>query len=501
MAELKNSDSGSAPNLNNCAARTSPSCPFGARDTTWRLGLSSPTFRSFCTAILFPFRSNLTFLPNKWSSPEDTSGVWCDRPSVPLYANTTNQSGRNGQEQDFKQSSVLSEIRHAAGTTGVIVVIPLCVESLPSHKKQRNAQHTTQPIMMRPTEDSTDRRTVNGFVQDTGTQEDDEMKPREQKPSFFTDNRGNLRVVNVVVHHPCKIFWGIIFLCILLSVGLQLLVFAEAEDGSPFTSPENEFDIDDIRSIKYDSLRLARDEVEKVREAAGQIGQEVKKQSEAHDLAYWIYEAQTPEGLFGSAESIGAMKEAFDIFLDDEDFKDWCLLDYSTEIGENETRQCDVPLSPLRMYYASEWDSDMVNSVVEELKNETKVKTFNDLALCYVQGLYCDKVSNTTTQDEISWALDLASKMSNITDSWDMKGDLVENYTQATELASYLLQVDIFKGLLDFGYDKQFSIDNPVSMYSRGIIYWGGPLEEPDRNLTADEKEELEEDEDELRKE
>lgn len=349
--------------------------------------------------------------------------------------------------------------------------------------------------------DDTDAQPSPEDVETPAVGDDDEMKPRQQDPTFFSDDRGNLKVVNVVVRHPCKIFWGIMLICILITFALQALVFASAEDGNPFTSPENEFDVDDVRSIQFDSLRLARDEVEKIRDANTPFAESVAKQSEVNDLAYWVYEAKTPAGVFGSAESIEAMKDAFDVFLDDERFPEWCLLDYRTPLAENATRECDIPLTPLRMYFASEWDSQKVETILEQLKDPEKLETFNNLALCYTQSLYCELVPNTTSQTDIIWAVELGSNITDVTDSWDMKGELVENYTQATELASYLLQVDIFKGFIDFGYDKGFSVDNPVSQFSRGIIFWGGPLNIQNQNLTADEKEALEEDEDEIRKE
>jgi hypothetical protein len=336
---------------------------------------------------------------------------------------------------------------------------------------------------------------------ETPVEGDDEMKQRQQEPTFFSDERGNLKAVNMVVRNPCKIFWLIMVSCILISFLLNVLVFRTAEDGIPITSPENEFDLDDLRSIQYDSLRLAKDVVQEDRDAENESSQATPKQSEVNDLAYWVYESQTAEGLFGSAESIEAMKDAFDIFTDDERFADWCLLDYITPLAENATRECDVPLTPLRMYFASEWDSEMVTTLMEQLKDPEKVATFNTLALCYITGLYCDLVPNTTSTDDISWAIALGTNITSVTDSWDMKGDLVENYTQATEFASYLLQVDVFKGIVDFGYDKGFSVENPVSKFSRGIIFWGGPLENQESELTADAKEALEDDEDEVRKE
>ena len=40
------------------------------------------------------------------------------------------------------------------------------------------------------------------------------------------------------------------------------------------------------------------------------------------------------------------------------------------------------------------------------------------------------------------------------------------------------LLYDIFKRFVDFGYDKNFNSENLVSKYSRGIVWWGGPLNE-----------------------
>eukprot|EP00978_Attheya_sp_CCMP212_P048247 scaffold492553_cov134-Attheya_sp.AAC.1 len=65
---------------------------------------------------------------------------------------------------------------------------------------------------------------------------------------------------------------------------LGAVVFA---GGNPFTDPGNEYDINDIRSIDYDSLKLARDKLEDDRkeweislaEASG-IAQLVRPQEE-----------------------------------------------------------------------------------------------------------------------------------------------------------------------------------------------------------------------------
>ena len=81
----------------------------------------------------------------------------------------------------------------------------------------------------------------------------------------------------------------------------------------------------------------------------------------------------------------------------------------------------------------------------------------------------------------------LGADVDSITSKFDMQGELVDNFNQVTELASYLIQVDIFKGFVDYGFDTGFSSDNPISMYSRGIVYWGGPLETRNVSLTDEE--------------
>ncbi|CAB9521609.1 dispatched homolog 1 [Seminavis robusta] len=395
---------------------------------------------------------------------------------------------------------------------------------------------------------------------------DNDMKgvgaPVQHEPTCFTDERGNLKFVNLVVRNPCLVFWFIFLLCIGITVVLFMVVFAE---GNPFSDPSNEFDLNDVRSIQYDSLRLAHDVVNEQLDASTTT--QTKKQSETADLTYWVYEAETPAGVFATSDSIQAMKNAFDIFLQDPEFQNYCLYKYpqsrdfttsttsssssdadaddsstsnttndnstmmmmmmteaptttttegdeeiaedgtttrSLQQGNNDEPTCDTPLTPLIMYYPSSYDPVKVAHVIDELKDPKKVATFNALSLCFIRGLYCDLLlipQNATTysQEDVDYTLALAWNLTSITRYWDMKGPQVENITQVTELASYLLQVDIFKGLVDFGFDKGFSIDNPVSLYSRGILFWGGPL--TDRgNLTAEEKEEADENDDEQRK-
>jgi predicted RND superfamily exporter protein len=352
---------------------------------------------------------------------------------------------------------------------------------------------------------------------------DDENPPPTHEKSFFTDERGNLRAVNIIVRNPCAIFWTLIILCFVLTFGLNALVISKAPDGNPFTSPENEYELNDIRSIQYDSFRLAQKEVSADLGKVSQANKTVNQQSQQTDITYWVFEGANPN-LFGSAESIEVMKDAYDIFLQDPEFHDFCRLAWpkdtnstnstntttmvnstvqvnSTNPGLNASSvNCTVPLTPLSMYFPSYWDSIMVAYTIESLKDEERVESFNQATGCVLYQLNCDQLPSNITTEDIAWANSLKENVTNITKYWDMTGVLVENFTQVTELAAYLKEVDAFKGYVDFGFDLGFSKDNQQSKYSRGIISWGGPLEA--RNGTADEEEaeKVDEEEDDLRK-
>ena len=115
------------------------------------------------------------------------------------------------------------------------------------------------------------------------------------------------------------------------------------------------------------------------------------------------------------------------------------------------------------MYYASEWDETKVASVITQLSDSERVEQFNELAVCYIQGRYCENVDNTTSPDDVAWAVGLGANVSSIVSKWDMEGEMVQNYQQVTELASYLKQVDVFRCAVDYEFDTGFSVANPVS--------------------------------------
>lgn len=311
--------------------------------------------------------------------------------------------------------------------------------------------------------------------------------------TMFSDEKGNLKIVNVVVRRPCTVFFSIIAICVLINFWLVVTI---SRNGQPFTVDPVSFDVDDVRSIQYDSFRLAQNEVSDLKRQK-ELDEDAEAaatpvQSEVFEFIYWVFEGETDD-VFGSAESINDMKESFDLYMNDPDYDKFCVLNYREAKPDASDLGCSLPVTPLIAYFASSWDSEMAGAVIEALKDSDFVDAFNALSLCYALQLFCDQVPDeVATPENIGRVVELFSNVTAITDAWDMKGELVEDFGQVTELMSYLVQLDVLRGGLIFGYDKNFSVENPRSKYSRGVFAWGAPLDidgDLDGNITINDDE------------
>jgi hypothetical protein len=415
-------------------------------------------------------------------------------------------------------------------------------------------------------------------------------KSRREKypPGWLNNDRGNLRFVAVTVRHPCKFFFVILLVTLVMVAGL-LMSFSDSDsDSGPFSEPGGEYDTNDVRSLAYDSLKFAIEEVEDVREEDngsgdarqrrlveqvqhsettttmttfrdvlmstglfpsldkllakgttsrsvvsstgkaktkssarrhrrrqlqgndnGEKEQALRTQEQVLDITYWVYEAdgKNTKGVFGSADSIRAMRESHDLFLKDRDYETYCWREYETVVaaeGSNGTAEttsrCRPPTSSLNVYYPRSYNPDITASVIDQLTDPAKVVTYNAVSVCLEFGLLCDTIPpEYNTTDVLAWADELNANITVLSDTWDGTGDLVEEQyiDQVTALIAHLLQLRTKRGLVDFGLDKNFALNNTVSQYSRAIFYWGGPLSLTSSATTDSLSEEDKEDEDE----
>jgi len=321
---------------------------------------------------------------------------------------------------------------------------------------------------------------IHSTVQIIPTKE--KQKGPSHVPGFFTDKHGNLKLVNIIVRFPITVFCLILAVVIVLSFLLFQLVL---KGGNPFADPSApSYDIKDERSTALDSFRLISEEVMKTRELAAisnrrledGSGPAVPFQSAYEDVTYWAYESETPDGVFGTRESIEAMRETLVLFTENEDYEKFC---YKRFEG-----QCIPPSSVINMYYASEWDSETVQSIIDQLKDPANVLRYNSLGVCVEFAIFCDQIpARYNNFDDATWAIEFNRNMTRVISKWDGTGELVEDHQQATELAAHLKQLFTKRGLIDFGFDEKFSVDNQVSQYSRMFILWGSPL---DRSILED---------------
>mmetsp|Transcript_34415 Transcript_34415/g.39213 ORF Transcript_34415/g.39213 Transcript_34415/m.39213 type:complete len:370 (-) Transcript_34415:526-1635(-) len=321
---------------------------------------------------------------------------------------------------------------------------------------------------------------VDGIVNDKNAMQ---QKPRLQKATMWSDERGNLKFVNIIVRRPMTIFFVILITCLFLSF---ILFYSLVKSGeNPFGDTANQFDLKDIRSIQYDSLRLASLEVKADRRAVavGDAASATKVQSEIGDVTYWTFQSEQPEtGLYGTRSSIEAMKSALDLFIQAERYPDFCQLDYRQAKVSNSDPECIKPLTALNMYYSSDtWDSNAIQGYITEMKEyPDRMELLSGQVLCLRNTGTNVTCELEATAEELEWSKNLAIGMGSTINQWDGKSDLVENITEATEFSAYLLKVPALKGVIDFGFDSEFSPDNLVSIYSRAIVFWGAPL-----NLTT----------------
>lgn len=322
-----------------------------------------------------------------------------------------------------------------------------------------------------------------------GNNEPDNRLPKHP-PGLFTDDKGNLKFVNGVVKCPNLVFLLTLGTCIFITILLSKTVFA---NGNPFTDDSSQFDIYDTRSISYDSLRLASDVVREERRNAiemsqpppddqggeGEPGQEepqvevkeVRSQEKMGDITYWIFESKKPEGVFGSPEAISVMRTSEIMFTRHKVWPKYCWLRYN-ETGGSE---CRPSFSALNMYYASEWNSTIAQSIIEELTPEN-VKLYNSMSACVEYGVLCQYLPPSITLQNITWARKLNWDVLSLIQHWDGNGSLNDDVNEVTMLAAHLQEVVTKAPFVSFFFDKNFNLTNPVSMYSRSVIYWGSPL-------------------------
>ena len=231
----------------------------------------------------------------------------------------------------------------------------------------------------------------------------------------------------------------------------------------------------DGRSIAYDTLRLAKKDVQEAysewqEKNSDRLLQEDQPQQDVGDITYWIYTSKTPDGVFDE-ESIPSMREAEATILENEQYDDYCRLVYDDITGER--LYCQKPLSAMNIYYASQWDSATAQSIMTQLGTSETRDLYNILAPCVEFGFACDLIPDAVTDVQKQWAAQLNVDITSMIATWDGDGELNADVSEVTLFIAHMNELMTKAPYVNFFFDANFGLDNLKSMYSRSIVYYG----------------------------
>eukprot|EP00960_Hanusia_phi_P062173 765072-Hanusia_phi.AAC.2 len=220
------------------------------------------------------------------------------------------------------------------------------------------------------------------------------VQPAEK--NLFTDDEGRLIFVNQIVRCPCIS----LILVIIIALAVSIIALAVAFGGSnknPFTDDQAQYALNDIRSIKYDTLRLASEAVSADRSKVIVSKTPLKTQSTSVGVFYWIYEAKTKEGIFTKDAMMDILKAESQIMKDDR-YKDFCLRDYDN-VSVYEQTECVRPLSATLIFFAEKWDPVLVKNVTDRLMETRQAEIYKKLAPCIEFKINCAIKEDVPTVD------------------------------------------------------------------------------------------------------
>jgi hypothetical protein len=354
-------------------------------------------------------------------------------------------------------------------------------------------------------------------------------------PTFFADDKGNLKFVNLVVKLPEVVLFGVLLFCFIVTYLLGAVVFSE---GNPITEDLYTYDIKDVRSVAFDSFTLASEQVgkdwteffasrdgltgdiESIYDslknpatnnqsaffATSSSSDPILPLSERGDFTYWIYEAQTDGGCF-TAETLLVIDEAETMFTQNAQWQNWCLREYNDIYDAAQGYECAQSLSALNVFKASSWDQNLVDDIEARLDNPVagvpvlpsevlallSSGAFNGrevyqlLGFCTKFGVACDIMENPAypfstifSADDINtlkaFSVQLDADFLAVTSLWDGSGAINSDPDAVSLFAAYMKDLPSQAFLVDFFFDATFTKENPVTKFSRSITFWGAPV-------------------------
>jgi hypothetical protein len=284
--------------------------------------------------------------------------------------------------------------------------------------------------------------------------------------------------VKFAVRYPLRIFLFILSLCLFTCIALAR---SAIKNGNPFTSNDTSYDLNDIRSIHYDALRLAREDVassflENSPFYDDDDDTQKRLQEDVGDVTYWIFEAKTEKGVFTNI-TLPLMRSAELMLTRHKQYPNYCRLVYISENGNNQTESsCQRSMSVVNIFYASRWNSTAVQRVISEFAANDRVMLYNTLAACTEYDMLCQYLPASITLNDKQWAQSIHNEIDQIMKYWDGEGTLNQDIEEVSMFLATMNNLHTKAPYVNFFFDSNFTTTNPITMYSRLIVFWGSPL-------------------------
>eukprot|EP00930_Biecheleria_cincta_P076589 TRINITY_DN6379_c0_g1_i3.p1 TRINITY_DN6379_c0_g1~~TRINITY_DN6379_c0_g1_i3.p1 ORF type:complete len:1045 (-),score=167.77 TRINITY_DN6379_c0_g1_i3:416-3550(-) len=241
--------------------------------------------------------------------------------------------------------------------------------------------------------------------------------------------------------------------------------------------------------------------------------------TQSGDLVLTAMISNSDNNLFTEAK-LKKLRKIEDYIVEHKEYKDYCMRGDKT----GQDTSCAQPVSPLGLFYANlSWSSDGIGEIFDKVDKidgaaDGVLKAFQstglDKELARIQGSYgamtasyrrdramncttdvskcCDSKDSSFISPKIALCL-LDNSANDLTISPTAKsvframlplvfafqmprGDKLQHVDKTLKLAANMKTVGLYAPYVDFYFDKSFSVDNPVSKYSRGTIRFGMPL-------------------------
>lgn len=356
--------------------------------------------------------------------------------------------------------------------------------------------------------------------------------------------KGN-RFVNCLVYCPCICASLIMSLCLVTIVGTGMVI---RKEGDNIFGDGGDNSINDIRTREWQAYEGAKElmetfrQEEKEEEESGCVitrwGMEPRPcdtkvyppLTQTGDMVLTAMISNEGENLFTSAK-LGELKEIEDTIVEHKEFQSYCMR--GDKMGVD--KSCIELTSPLTIFYADLSNTssagiaeifdnvDKLDGAADGVLDAMKTPSVNiELAVlekdyslmaksfevggastCSSTGFGSPAalITPATKLCLMNQLLSVATNASQVAKDiykemfplvkialGAPRGSKLHDPEKTLKLAASMKSIRIYVGYIDFYFDKAFSIANPVSKYSRGMIRFGMPL--PGYNNSDDRRDE-----------